>query len=355
MTPPPLGNPALAPRGGGVTRHRARDLLAAARRTRVIVFGDLILDEFLWGTVDRISPEAPVPVVCVERESAMPGGAANVASNILALGGQPFLIGVVGEDAAGHRLRQILNDQGMETAGVLVDPHRPTTIKTRIVAHHQQVVRVDRERASPIDHGLANQCLAALSEQLAVARGVVIEDYGKGVVTPTLVRAVVSASRRARRVVAVDPKEEHFSYYRGVTTLTPNRHEAARAANIPITDRATLLRAGRRLMQRLKPESVLVTLGEDGMCLFERQGRATHPRSWSRGVQLCRATHIPTVAREVFDVSGAGDTVIAVFTLMRAAGASPVEAATMANAAAGVVVGKVGTAACSPTELMARL
>jgi len=323
-----------------MTRRRVEALLAAARRTRVIVFGDLILDEFLWGTVDRISPEAPVPVVWVERESAMPGGAANVASNIAALGGQPFLVGVVGDDPAGHRLRRLLSDQGMDTSGIVVDRTRPTTIKTRVVAHHQQVVRIDRERATSIDRGLGQQCLAALTGQLAAAHGVIIEDYGKGVVTPALIRAVIEAAKRARRVIAVDPKQEHIAYYRGVTALTPNRQEAAQAARLPITDRAGLLKVGRRLMQRLKPESLLITLGEDGMCLFERRGTVTE---------------IPTVAREVFDVSGAGDTVIAVLTLLRASGASSVEAARIANAAAGVVVGKVGVAVCTREELLAQL
>lgn len=323
-----------------LTRPRVEQLLAAAKTTRLIVFGDLILDEFLWGTVERISPEAPVPVVQVERESAMPGGAANVAANVAALGGQPFLIGVVGDDPAGHRLRGLLNEQGLETSGIQVDRSRPTTIKTRVVAHHQQVVRIDRERAAPVDHGMGALCLTALTGELAAAQGIIIEDYGKGVVTPALIRRVVAAARRARRVITVDPKQEHVAYYRGVTALTPNRAEAARAAGLRITDRASLRQAGRRLMQRLRPESLLVTLGEGGMALFERGGRVTE---------------IPTVAREVFDVSGAGDTVIAVFTLLRAAGATSREAAVIANAAAGVVVGKVGTAVCTPRELLAQL
>lgn len=321
--------------GDKLSRRRVEQLLAAARKTRIVVFGDLILDEFIWGTVERISPEAPVPVVWVERESAMPGGAANVASNIAALGGQPFLIGVVGDDPAGHTLRQLLSEQGMETSGIVVDRGRPTTIKTRVVAHHQQVVRIDRERVAPTDHGVGEQCLTALTEQLTVARGVVIEDYGKGVVTPKSLRRVIGAAQRARRIITVDPKQEHMAYYRGVTALTPNRQEAAQAAGMPITDCDSLIKAGRRLMRRWRPECLLVTLGEDGMCLFEGQ----------------RVTEIPTVAREVFDVSGAGDTVIAVFTLLKAAGASFLEAARIANAAAGVVVGKVGTAVCAPQEL----
>ena len=321
---------------------RVEALLAAARRTTIIVFGDLILDEFVWGTVSRISPEAPVPVVWVDRESAMPGGAANVASNLQALGGQPFLVGVVGDDPAGRRLRQSLSERGLDTAGILVDPSRPTTIKTRVVAHHQQVVRIDRERAAPLDRAIGRQCAAAVLEQLPAARGIIIEDYGKGVVTPAPLAAVIGAAKRARRVITVDPKQEHLRCYRGVTALTPNRQEAAQAAGMSITDQASLVKAGRRLMQRLRPESLLITLGEDGMCLFEGGARG-------------RITQIPTVAREVYDVSGAGDTVIAAFTLLRASGASLVEAATIANAAAGVVVGKVGVAVCAPEELLARL
>ena len=322
-----------------MNRSRVQALLAAARRTRLIVFGDLILDEFIWGAVDRISPEAPVPVVQVTRESAMPGGAANVAANVAALGGQPFLVGVVGDDPAGRRLRQLLSERGLETQGISVDRSRPTTVKTRIVAHHQQVVRFDREQTTPVDQALGRQALEALAAQLKVARGVIIEDYGKGVVAPTIIRAVIGAARRAKRLITVDPKPAHIASYQGVTALTPNRHEAAQAAGMPIADRESLIAAGRRLMQRLKPEALLITLGEDGMCLFERGGKATQ---------------IPTVAREVFDVSGAGDTVIAAFTLFRAAGASFVEAARLANAAAGVVVGKVGTATCSPQELLER-
>lgn len=323
-----------------IARARVEALLAAARTTSVIVFGDLIIDEFVWGSVTRVSPEAPVPVVWVERESAMPGGAANVASNLQALGGRPFLVGIVGDDPAGHRLRRLLAERGMETAGVVVDRSRPTTIKTRVVAHHQQVVRIDRERVAPLDAAVNRECAEAVLAQLPVAKAVIVEDYGKGVVTPASLKTVIGAAKRARRVITVDPKQEHIRYYRGVTALTPNRLEAAQAAGMPITDYPSLMKAGQRLMQRLHPESLLITLGEDGMCVFERGGRVTQ---------------IPTVAREVFDVSGAGDTVIAAFTLLRAAGASLVEAATIANAAAGVVVGKVGVAVCTPAELLKQL
>jgi len=228
----------------------------------------------------------------------------------------------------------------METRGIVVDLGRPTTIKTRVVAHHQQVVRIDREQVAAASPAVARECLARLTGELAQARGMIIEDYGKGVATPRLIRAGIRAAKRYGRIVTVDPKQEHVAYYRGVTALTPNRQEASQMAALPITDRASLLAAGRRILKRLGPASLLITLGEDGMCLFER----------GRG-----AVEIPTVAREVFDVSGAGDTVIAAFTLLHAAGASREEAAWIANAAAGVVVGKVGVAVCTPEELKAQM
>ncbi|MBI4313388.1 MAG: D-glycero-beta-D-manno-heptose-7-phosphate kinase [Candidatus Omnitrophica bacterium] len=323
-----------------ISLKRARDLLQQAKKTRVIVFGDLILDEFIYGNVNRISPEAPVPVLCVEKEAPMPGGAANVAGNIVSLGGAAYLVGVVGEDDAGRRLKHLLDQHGMEISGIANDPSRPTTIKTRIIAHRQQVVRIDREKVAPLSHRMAEECLGAVEDQLKIAQGVIIEDYGKGTITSPLLQSVIRAAKKMRRVIAVDPKEEHIHYYRGVTALTPNRAEAAQAARVPITDEASLVKAGRRLMQKLKPEALLITLGEDGMRLFEKSGRMTR---------------IPTVAREVFDVSGAGDTVIATFTLLKSAGASTVEAAQLANAAAGVVVAKVGTATCTPDELLKQL
>ncbi len=320
-----------------MTRARVNQLLRKMARTRVLVIGDLILDEFIWGTVDRISPEAPVPVVWMERESAMPGGAANVASNVRALGGQAEILGVVGPDAGGRRLRLELQGRGLSTDGVFVDRHRPTTLKTRVVAHHQQVVRIDREKTDRVAGPILRQVVQYARQRIPAVDGVIIEDYGKGLVHPGLLRPVVALARRQRKVITVDPKEEHISYYRGVTALTPNKKEAALAAGLPITDEASLRRAGQKILRKLRPEALLLTLGEDGMALFQGAGK--------------KPAHIPTVAREVFDVSGAGDTVIACFTLARAAGASFLEAATLANAAAGVVVGKVGVATCSPGEL----
>ena len=324
-----------------MTRARLRAILKRFSRTQVLVVGDLILDEFIWGGVERISPEAPVPVVWVERESAMPGGAANVACNVQALGGGARLLGVVGRDPAGARLRRELKTRGIPTEGVFVDPTRPTTVKTRVIAHHQQVVRIDREKI----HGINSSLLSALRDtarrQVAQVQGVIIEDYGKGLVSPALLKPVIGQARRLGRVITVDPKQEHFSYYQGVTALTPNKKEASLAAKMPILDEKSLRAAGRKILRSLKPEVLLVTLGEEGMALFSRNGKGP--------------VKIPTVAREVFDVSGAGDTVIAAFTLARAAGASFLEAAVLSNAAAGVVVGKVGVATCSPDELEERI
>ncbi len=306
-----------------------------------MVVGDLILDEFIWGAVDRVSPEAPVPVVWLERESAMPGGAANVACSVRALGGQPTLLGVVGRDGGGTRLKQELEGRGISTEWIAVDPRRPTTRKTRVIAHHQQVVRIDRERTEPVSGAPLRDLLEGARQMIPQVDGVIVEDYGKGLIHPKLLRPVVALAKRRRKVITVDPKEEHIAYYRGVTALTPNKKEAALAAGMPITDENSLRKAAERIIARLKPEVLLVTLGEEGMALFSGSGG--------------RPLKIPTVAREVFDVSGAGDTVIAAFTLARSAGASFAEAAVLANAAAGVVVGKVGVATCSPEELRRKM
>ena len=320
-----------------MTRDRLQALLNRSLKTRILVLGDLLLDEFIWGTVERISPEAPVPVVWVDRESVMPGGAANVACNVRALGGQVRLFGVTGRDSGGERLTREMEARGISTEEILIDSDRPTTTKTRVIAHHQQVVRIDREKIHRIKKPLIDRFVDLARSAIPQVEGVVIEDYGKGLISADLLRPIVGLAKRHKKVITVDPKQEHFSTYRGVTALTPNKKEAALAAGMPITDGKSLLRAGERILKRLKPEALLVTLGEEGMCLFYREGNSP--------------VKIPTVAREVFDVSGAGDTVIAAFTLARAAGASFLEAASIANAAAGVVVGKVGVATCSPEEL----
>ena len=313
--------------------------LSGFSRAKVLVVGDLMLDEFVWGQVNRISPEAPVPVVWVQSESVMPGGAANVANNIRALGGEAIVVGVVGEDRWGNTLVSDLAARRIDTGSVLTTT-RPTTVKTRVIAHHQQVVRVDREQREPLHAGSVERLIRAITQRIGEVDAVVIEDYGKGVITRQLLAAVIPLARKHRKLITVDPKEEHFDLYRRVTALTPNRTEAGGAVGRELESNADVQRAGTEILKRLQCEGLLVTLGEDGMCLFERGGRRTL---------------IPTVAQEVFDVAGAGDTVIAAFTLALASGASMVQAARIANHAAGVVVGKLGVATATPAELRAKL
>lgn len=317
---------------------RLKKIISNFHKARVLVVGDLMLDEFIWGKVSRISPEAPVPVVLVNSESFMPGGSANVANNIRALGGRVSVVGLIGDDANGHRLMDSLRDKGIETDGIITDAERPTTLKTRIIAHSQQVVRIDKEKASPIPEHILKQVLNYIKDKIDSFDAIIIEDYGKGVIVPRLLKEVVALAKKHKRIVNVDPKEEHFSYYKGITCMTPNTNEASRAVGFEIKDDATLKRAGERLLKKLNSKAVLITLGEHGMCLFENHNKGM--------------MHIPTVAKEVFDVSGAGDTTIGAFTLALAAKASFKDAAYLSNYAAGIVVGKVGVAVTTKDELM---
>ena len=309
------------------------------RRAKILVVGDLMLDEFVWGRVNRISPEAPVPVVWVQSESLMPGGAANVANNVRALGGEVSVVGIVGEDRWGELLLRELASRRIEIGGV-VKTRRPTTVKTRVIAHHQQVVRVDREQREPLPAGTVERLIKAVSDQIDAVEAVVIEDYGKGVITRPLLASVIPLARRHRKIITVDPKEEHFDLYQRVTALTPNRAEAGQVVGRELERDDDVQRAGAEILRRLSCDGVLITLGEDGMRLFEQGGGETR---------------IPTVAQEVFDVAGAGDTVIATFTLALASGATMEQAARIANHAAGIVVGKLGVAVASPEELTAKL
>ena len=317
---------------------RAAALIAAMRGRRVVVVGDVMLDEFLWGRVSRNSPEAPVPVVEVTRQSLHLGGAGNVAASVRALGGEATLVGLVGEDAAGASVAAALRDAGVLPRLVVSDGGRPTTVKTRIVAHHQQVVRADREQTGDVDGAAGMAILEALRDSLAGCDALVVSDYRKGVVTPALLKRALPLARRRRIPVLVDPKPRHFGLYRGVTVVTPNQLETEQATGLRLRDERSLAAAGRRILSLLGCRAALVTRGEHGMSLFER-GEAP--------------LHVPTAAREVFDVTGAGDSVIATMALALAAGASLPEAAVLANEAAGVVVGKLGTAQASPAELLA--
>ena len=311
------------------------------QQAALLVIGDVMIDEYIWGKVSRISPEAPVPVIDVASQSQRLGGAANVIHNIVSLGGKAYLGSMTGDDATGETLRKMLADIGVPTEHLLIDPARPTTIKTRIIAHHQQVARLDREVRSDTTPEQTAQMIATVKALLPHIHGIVLEDYGKGVVTGELVQEVVALARKHGKVVSVDPKTHHFDRYAGVTVMTPNHHEAGGAAQITIDSHAKLLEAGKRLLERLQCEFVLITRGEDGMSLFDRDRQIV--------------THVPAVAQEVFDVTGAGDTVIAALTLGLAAGADPVDAVLLSNAAAGVVVGKVGTATVNQDELQNEL
>ncbi|HUI68551.1 MAG TPA: D-glycero-beta-D-manno-heptose-7-phosphate kinase [Nitrospirota bacterium] len=309
--------------------------------TRTLVVGDVMLDHYIWGNVSRISPEAPVPVVNVTKESVLLGAATNVVNNVHTLGGKVSVCGVIGHDEAGRQLVHMLRVQGIRTDGLIVEDGRPTTIKTRVIAHSQQVVRFDRETKVGIERDTYRRIFEYIRQQEDNGLdAIVLSDYSKGVVTKDLVRDIVKLARKKGIIVSVDPKVNHFGIYNGVTILTPNTKEASIGAKIEIEDDESLLKAGALLLKRLKCNAVLVTRGEQGMSLFERGGRVTH---------------IPTVAQEVFDVTGAGDTVISTLTLAMAAGAGMVDAARLSNYAAGIVVGVVGTATVKPGELKQKI
>jgi D-beta-D-heptose 7-phosphate kinase/D-beta-D-heptose 1-phosphate adenosyltransferase len=327
-----------------MTTDRLDAILKEAAAKRLLVIGDLMLDEFVWGKVGRISPEAPVPVVEVTGESSYPGGAANVARNLREFVANVSVIGLVGSDSSGRKLRGLLKDQGIDTSAVVEDREVQTIVKTRIVARQQQVVRVDREAAGPLAAKHVEAVTAAVRNMLGSIDAIIFEDYGKGFIGPELVAGIVQDAAAAGRIVTVDPNPKNSLDWSGTTAVKPNRSEAFAAAGILPHDRdcdpgkdAELLKVGEILLNKWKTTLVLVTLGEHGMMLFQK-GKAPH--------------HIPTKARQVFDVSGAGDTAIALFTLALSSGATPTEAAEVANHASAVVVGKLGTATVSRDELI---
>jgi D-beta-D-heptose 7-phosphate kinase/D-beta-D-heptose 1-phosphate adenosyltransferase len=324
-----------------VSRRRLEALVRRFADVRVLVVGDLMLDQFIWGRVHRISPEAPVPVVHVTAEELRPGGAGNVISNIAALGGRAGACGIVGRDAAGVRLVRALRALRAATDGIVVSGHGETTAKTRIIAHRQQVVRLDRERAAPADGASARRVRDFVLRQHARYDVLVVSDYGKGTIGRELLAALAEARRRHEFTWLVDPKQPNFDHYRRASLMKPNREEASAAAGVEIRDAASLRAAGERLLARWEADAVLISRGEEGMALFKR---AAHGRAATEEA-------FPTVAREVFDVTGAGDTVLATCALALGAGGTLEEATVLANHAAGVVVGKVGTATVSGPEL----
>jgi len=320
------------------TKKRTLEIMEHFPQAKVMVVGDIMVDHFIRGRVARISPEAPVPVVDVHSDHLLLGGSANVMNNIHAMEGRVYGVGVVGGDETGRRLLRELADRNIATAGIVVEDRRPTTLKTRIVAHGQQVVRFDRESRAPIGEETTSKMLAYMESLRDELGAVVISDYSKGVVTASLLHGVRRIFAGSGVVVCVDPKKTDFGLYRNFDIVTPNHHEAARAVGFEITDRASLVRAGRALIKKYEFQALLITRGEEGMSLFEGDGAIHH-------------TEFPAEAREVFDVTGAGDTAIGVFALAMASGATFREAAFMANRAAGIAVGKVGTATVTRKEL----
>ena len=305
-------------------------------QTRVFVIGDIIMDEYVWGDAKRISPEAPVPVVEVRRETKMLGGAANVVNNIATLGAKPILCGVIGEDQTGREILEKIKEPGLLTDGIVIEKNRPTSIKTRVVAEGQQIVRFDRESRLDITAESIRRLLDFIKISLDNTDAIIVADYGKGVISGPLMKGLRELTEGTSVIIAVDPKTGNFEYYQGVNVITPNHHEAGIFCRFDIVNGETLIRAGRQILRDLNCRSVLITQGKDGMTLFERNG----------GI-----IHIPTEAKNVFDVTGAGDTVIGAFSLGLASGLDPKSAAVLSNIAAGIVVGELGTSVVKADEL----
>ncbi len=326
-----------------LSKQRAERLLRECRKQKILVIGDLMLDRYIYGTVSRISPEAPVPVVRVAEERSMPGGACNVAWNVRSLGARAAVAGILGRDISGRELRNLLKEKQVDTNAVLDLNEFCTIVKTRIIAERQQVVRVDWERPRDFSESTVARLKSKIKSAVAGASGVILEDYGKGVIMQEIVDAAIEEARLRKLPIGLDPKDNHELCVKGITVGTPNRKEAFAMAHEketppqpnPLKDKP-LRKVADILMEKWAPRILMITLGAQGMLLVSAEG----------------ARHVPTRAREVFDVSGAGDTVIATCVLALAAGAHPMEAAELANCAAGVVVGKIGTATCTPEELL---
>jgi len=322
-------------------RRKLESILNGFSRVKLLVVGDIMMDRSISGRVSRISPEAPVPVVVVEKEDFNLGGAANVANNIRSLGGKVSLCGVMGGDENGQKILQKLVDKGIQTQGIFLEQGRQTTVKTRIIAHHphhQQLVRVDRETTDHLQATTFRNLSKFVTEKIEEFDGVIISDYGKGLLTKRLILTVIRRAKQAKKLIMVDPKLKNFFSYKGATVITPNTQEASEASRIPIIGESSVERMGKKLLKRLKCNALVITQGEKGMTIFE-----PHQEPYA----------VPTVAREVYDVTGAGDTVIGTMALALGAGASVKvkDAASLANYAAGIVVGKVGTAIATLEEL----
>ncbi|MBI4050977.1 MAG: D-glycero-beta-D-manno-heptose-7-phosphate kinase [Elusimicrobia bacterium] len=323
----------------GIPTKRLLQIVSRFPDRKILVIGDLMLDHFLRGRVNRISPEAPVPVVRIHQETYVPGGAGNVAGNLASLSAAVNLIGVVGTDESGFKLVADLKNRGIETSAIFRDGERPTTEKVRIIAEHQQVVRYDRESTSTITPKAELEILKSMTKEIPHCHAVILSDYGKGVISKKILSTAIRLAKHYHLPITVDPKVEHFKNYKHVTCITPNMAEAWGGMRLlPREDESSIRKLGSKILRALKSESVLITRGEKGMTLFQNHAPLA-------------VTHIPAISREVFDVTGAGDTVIAVLSLGLACGAKLLEAAKLANYAAGLVVGKLGTATVTQEEL----
>jgi D-beta-D-heptose 7-phosphate kinase/D-beta-D-heptose 1-phosphate adenosyltransferase len=317
-------------------KHRFKNFFDNAHRPKVLVIGDLILDEYIWGGVNRISPEAPVPILETKSENLALGGAANVANNLVVLGCEVTLVGAIGQDEKGDRLLELIEERGIRTEGIFRFVHRPTTSKMRIIAHNQQILRIDKEDNRPITEGTEKKIIKFIDETMPEMDGVICSDYQKGILTEKVIRKLIHRSQQLKKAVIVDPKSADFSLYKGATLLTPNQHEVERSVPIKVNNDEDLERAAEYLLTLTKAEGILVTRGKDGMTLYRNKEKPVA---------------IPTEAKEVFDVTGAGDTVVSVFGMTVFVGFSFEEAAWLSNMAASIVVGKIGTAVITLDEI----
>ena len=316
-----------------MNRTELSNILSKFSKCKLAVLGDVMLDEFYWGKVDRISPEAPVPIVQIKKETWRPGGAANVASNLVALGAQATIFGIVGDDGAGRRLNETLQEEKIGTEGLIIDSGRRTSVKTRIIGHKQQMIRIDRENTEPVDYQRQKAILNTMLKMSDELDGVIVSDYAKGVIVPELLKEVIDKFKSMGKFVSIDPKLKNFPIYKKPTIITPNLKEAESALGRIFESEEDILKGGADLLKQTNSDAILITRSEEGMTLF------------SKGKEPIT---IPTQAIKVFDVTGAGDTVIATFSLALAAGCTMPEAVKISNLAAGVVVGIIGTATATP-------
>lgn len=319
------------------TEQRIKELLRNFAGKRIAVVGDLMVDSYYWGIVNRVSPEAPVPVVDVVSESIRLGGAANVANNIQTLGGEPLLVGLIGDDHPGNMFLNILKEQGLDDEGIVKDTSRPTTIKTRVIAHGQHVVRIDNESKADCPEQLQHRIIDAVKYKIHDIDGIILEDYNKGVITQQIIHEIIAVARKYNKIITADPKFNNFFEYKNVTVFKPNKRETEEAIGGKLRTNDDVLGACRKLMETLQAENILLTRGEEGLTLFESNGEVSHMNSLVTNVQ---------------DVSGAGDTVISTLTMALVSGATIREAAALANCAASVVVGAVGIVPIRPDQLL---